>query len=228
MKPQATNLFLTSAERTIIGNTSWTNTWDVTVTDSSEIDFTLTGQQITASLIAWSIDETKLDTSVNASLDLADSALQNINSEVINDLSDVTITTPTNWQVLTYNSTSWDWENADASWGGWWAVTVLNTYSAAWTVIDWIQGTYAAGQDATLAEVNVILTDTAPTGSNLTVDVYVDWVNVWTVTVTASTTTWSQTTFSDTTISKYDEIYFDVTWGSSVAGSGLVINTVVS
>jgi len=48
----------------------------VTVTDSTEIDFTLTGQDITASLKAASIDETKLDTSVNASLDLADSALQ--------------------------------------------------------------------------------------------------------------------------------------------------------
>lgn len=48
----------------------------VTVTDSSEIDFTLTGQNITASLIAGSIDETKLDTSVNTSLDLADSSLQ--------------------------------------------------------------------------------------------------------------------------------------------------------
>lgn len=48
----------------------------VTVTDSSEIDFTLTGQDITASLINSSIDETKLDTSVNASLDLADSSLQ--------------------------------------------------------------------------------------------------------------------------------------------------------
>lgn len=48
----------------------------VTVTDSSEIDFTLTGQNITASLVTGSINETKLDTSVNASLDLADSALQ--------------------------------------------------------------------------------------------------------------------------------------------------------
>lgn len=48
----------------------------VTVTDSTEIDFTLVGQDITASLIAGSIDETKLDTSVNASLDLADSAVQ--------------------------------------------------------------------------------------------------------------------------------------------------------
>jgi hypothetical protein len=48
----------------------------VTVADSSEIDLTLTGQQISASIVAGSIDETKLDTSVNASLDLADSALQ--------------------------------------------------------------------------------------------------------------------------------------------------------
>ena len=48
----------------------------VTVTDSAEIDFTLTGQDLTASLIAGSIDETKLDTSVNASLDLADSSTQ--------------------------------------------------------------------------------------------------------------------------------------------------------
>lgn len=48
----------------------------VTVADSSEIDLTLTGQQISAALVAGSIDETKLDASVNASLDLADSALQ--------------------------------------------------------------------------------------------------------------------------------------------------------
>jgi hypothetical protein len=40
----------------------------VTVTDSSEINFTLVGQDITAALIAGSIDETKLDASVNASL----------------------------------------------------------------------------------------------------------------------------------------------------------------
>jgi hypothetical protein len=48
----------------------------VTVTDSTEIDFTLTGQDLTAALKLASIDETKLDTSVNASLDLADSATQ--------------------------------------------------------------------------------------------------------------------------------------------------------
>jgi hypothetical protein len=55
---------------------SGTNSGDVTVTDSAEIDFTLTGQNITASIVAGSIDENKLDTSVNASLTLANSAVQ--------------------------------------------------------------------------------------------------------------------------------------------------------
>lgn len=68
--------YVSDAQLVVIGNTSGTNTGDVTVTDSSEIDFTLTGQEITASLKAGSIDETKLDASVNASLDLADSSLQ--------------------------------------------------------------------------------------------------------------------------------------------------------
>lgn len=47
--------------------------------DSSEIDFTYNDAtpSITASIVAGSIDETKLDTSVNASLDLADTAAQN-------------------------------------------------------------------------------------------------------------------------------------------------------
>lgn len=56
------------------------------LTDSSEIDFTYDDAtpSITASLKAGSIDETKLDASVNASLDLADSAVQ--------DLADLSIT----------------------------------------------------------------------------------------------------------------------------------------
>jgi hypothetical protein len=66
-----------SADSNEITVTNTVTTHDaVTVTDSSEIDFTLTGQNITASLVSGSIDETKLDASVNASLDLADSASQ--------------------------------------------------------------------------------------------------------------------------------------------------------
>jgi hypothetical protein len=72
----ATNRFTNDTDINRLANTSGTNTGDITVTDSAEIDFTLTGQDLTADLIAGSIDETKLDTSVNDSLDLADSATQ--------------------------------------------------------------------------------------------------------------------------------------------------------
>lgn len=51
------------------------NTID-TVSDTSEIDLTITARALSASIVSWSIDESKLDASVNASLDLADSALQ--------------------------------------------------------------------------------------------------------------------------------------------------------
>lgn len=79
--------YVTDAEKTKLSNISITQAVDldalesashaaVTVSDSSEIDLTLTGQQISASIVAGSIDETKLDVSVNASLDLADSAVQ--------------------------------------------------------------------------------------------------------------------------------------------------------
>jgi len=82
-----TNKFATAAEKTKLGHISVTQAVDldalesashaaVTVSDSAEIDFTLTGQQISASIVAGSIDESKLDVSVNASLDLADSASQ--------------------------------------------------------------------------------------------------------------------------------------------------------
>lgn len=59
------------------------------LTDSSEIDFTYNDEtpSITASLKNGSIDETKLDTSTNASLDLADSALQSITTSAPTNLT---------------------------------------------------------------------------------------------------------------------------------------------
>lgn len=86
------------------------NTHDaVTVSDSSEIDFTLTGQQISASIVAGSIDETKLDTSVNASLDLADSALQSDDIGVTvqgYDADLATLASPTAWRVFYSNGSN--------------------------------------------------------------------------------------------------------------------------
>ena len=60
----------------------------VTVTDSTEIDFTLVGQDITASIVTGSIDETKLDASTNASLNLADSASQPGHTHTASDVTD--------------------------------------------------------------------------------------------------------------------------------------------
>lgn len=99
----ATNFYYTearvSANTDVAANTAARHD-AVTVTDSSEINFTLTGQDITANLIAGSIDETKLDASVNASLDLADSAAQSGDNVSIftNDSGYITATL-TNEQV---------------------------------------------------------------------------------------------------------------------------------
>ena len=59
--------------------------------------------------------------------------IASIVNEVLWDLSDVNTTSPTDWQVLTYNDTSGDWENQDPSW--WWSwETPFETASAT---IDW-------------------------------------------------------------------------------------------
>lgn len=71
-----TNKFVTTTDITNLSNLSGTNTGDITVTDSSEINFTLTNQDLTANIITGSIDVLKLDTGVQTSLGKADSALQ--------------------------------------------------------------------------------------------------------------------------------------------------------
>jgi len=103
----ATNRFTNDTDIARLANTSGTNTGDITVADSSEIDFTLTGQQITASIKDASIDETKLDTSVNASLDLADSAIQTELDPVFNnsEAANITATDITNLGNLSGTNT---------------------------------------------------------------------------------------------------------------------------
>lgn len=84
------------------------------LTDSSEIDFTYNDAtpSITASIVSGSIDETKLDASVNASLDLADSALQSsaIGSTVQGydaDLAAIAGLTPSNDDFLQRKAGAW-------------------------------------------------------------------------------------------------------------------------
>lgn len=111
---------------------------------------------------------------------------------------------------------------------GWGSVTTLNTFTQLWTIISGTYGHFASGQAGTLAEVNVTYLNTAPTGSNATIEVFKNGTSIGTVTVTAGTDTGVQTIFSDTTIAKHDKFKFVVTEWSSVAGSGISINTIVS
>lgn len=61
------------------------------LTDSAEIDFTYDDitPTITAAIVAGSIDETKLDISVNASLDLADTSIQTADINSLADLNSI-------------------------------------------------------------------------------------------------------------------------------------------
>jgi len=84
---EGSNLYFTegrvSANSNVSANTSARHS-ALSVTDSSEIDFALTGQNLSASLIAGSIDVLKLDSGVQTSLGKADNALL-----IGNNLSDV-------------------------------------------------------------------------------------------------------------------------------------------
>jgi len=65
--------YVTDANLTVIGNTSGTNTGDVSVTDGSTIDFTLTGQALTAEVKDNSITETKQILADNTTNDVSTS-----------------------------------------------------------------------------------------------------------------------------------------------------------
>ena len=65
--------YVTDAQLTVIGNTSGTNSGDVSVTDGSTIDFTLTGQALTAEVKDNSITETKQILADNTTNDVSTS-----------------------------------------------------------------------------------------------------------------------------------------------------------
>ena len=65
--------YVTDAQLVVIGNTSGTNTGDVSVTDGSTIDFTLTGQALTAEVKDNSITEAKQILADNTTNDVSTS-----------------------------------------------------------------------------------------------------------------------------------------------------------
>lgn len=97
------------------------------LTDSAEIDFTYNDgvPSITASIVSSSIDETKLDTSVNASLALADSAAQNTfrtiavsgQSDVVADSATDTLTLVAGTNITLTTNAGTDTVTIDASGG---------------------------------------------------------------------------------------------------------------
>ena len=135
MVETATNKILTAAERAEIAANTAASHAAVTVSDSAEIDFTLTGQDITASLIASSIDETKLDASVNASLDLGDSASQPGHTHVASDVTDFDTEVSNNTDVAANTADRHDAVSIAAS-GGRDYVTISGTQQLTLHTVD--------------------------------------------------------------------------------------------
>jgi hypothetical protein len=163
----------------------------VTVTDSAEIDFTLTGQDITASLKAGSIDETKLDASVNASL---------INANTFPEAIIINLS-PLNVDLAQQNKA---------------AIIPYLPYNLE-------------------VQELVLEVDTAPTGSNIEVDINVDGSSFLTTVISIEATETSSTTaatayaidttaFPNSRIAKGSTVTVDIDQiGSTVPGQNLVL-----
>lgn len=154
--------------------------------------------------------------------------ISDITSEILWDLSDVTITSASDWEVLTYNSTSWEWENQAASWG-WGTITTLDSIEYNGTVQTGVLSGYRAPQGGTISEFKATA-ETAPTWADMLIDLIKNGTVIATATITAGTNQATDvTTFSDSTLVEDDLIEYDVTQvGSSVAGADLTLSLKLS
>lgn len=88
--------YVTDAQLTVIGNTSGTNTGDVTVTDTSTIDFTLTGQALTGSVIQSGITHNNLGSlqggTTGQYYHLTSAQLTNLGNQSGTNTGDITVT----------------------------------------------------------------------------------------------------------------------------------------
>lgn len=93
-----------------------TGSESTTVSDTAEIDLTLTGFDITADIVASSIDETKLDASTNTSLNLADSALQSeVDGSISNELQTLANTSAATTHTATLSDSGGSLQLAEGS-----------------------------------------------------------------------------------------------------------------
>ena len=121
-------------------------------------------------------------------------------------------------------STGWKCEAFIWEWGGW-AVSVINTFTQAGTIVSWTYWTWNAGQAGTMTEFNAAYL-TAPTGTAATIEVFKNDVSMWTITITAGS--WTQATLTGWAYVKFDKFHYVVTEGWTIAWAGLTVNAVTS
>ena len=145
----------------------------------------------------------------------------------------VWIWTTNPWSKLTIWWVAWtdwiefpDWTIQTTAWwwGGWgWTITTLDILEVAGTQTVGVVSSYRTPQAWTLAKFSAYL-ETAPSGSDFTVDIKINWTTQATATITAGTTSWTTTTFTNTTLNEWDLITYEITQvGSNVAGADLTL-----
>ena len=105
----------------------------------------------------------------------------------------------------------------------WWTITTLDILEVPWIQSTGVVSSYRTPQGWTLAKFSAYL-ETAPSGSDFTVDLKINWTTQATATITAGTTSWTTTTFTNTTLNEWDLITYEITQvGSNIAGADLTL-----
>ena len=147
--------YVTDAEKVVIWNTTNINSWDITVTDTAEVDLTLTWQDVQADLKTTTVTPWSY-TSTNLTVD-----------------SKWRITSAANWTGWSWDGIVWKWEYA--SWSSTWTIEQL---ANNWVGDFWL--TWQAGQTFT-PSVNISMSSIALkfgiySTYNTTINIYaVDW-----------------------------------------------------
>lgn len=152
--------------------------WPINEIESSSVPFWIL-------LPSWSLI---FDKSSNIIFELTQSALasdtlDSVTKDIVSwswdlwDLTDVTLTNPTNWQVITYNSSTQEWENQALPWGWDMLKSVYDPTNVNWDAFDRTNHTW----DEDLTNVNLTIPNwTAPViDSNwqIAIDTSVAWLS---------------------------------------------------